>query len=238
MIYSTAQQQILVILSDEMGHSNKELSEIVYGNINGKGNISRILSDLRREGKKIADKKVVLAKFGDLDYPGHKYWINKDKDVFNSIVSCLKDNVSEIRQEVIRINDQLSEVIKYEDWKDNTIKLILEFDKYKIDGKHHIEILDKFIFSEYTGQIIKQFGIDFVCSSIPKLDIDKFVDLVDGAYQNGYINTIDYISFILSYSKAAQQIFRQKSPIFSDFIEVLEDEAREEENERLFDLSR
>lgn len=217
MKYNENQLKILVILSDEQGYSNKQLAKLIYGKESYKGNISTSTKPLMKAGEEIIEKlssKTIYREFN--------LHIKKDKNIFKSIIGQLNKNKVESDTEEAKYGREFCILVENGDWCNERLIEISKV-RYNCEQKKELysNLLDTFSYSQYTGEIINLYGIEFVLSCMPRLKVKDFIKFVDWAEENKFVDTENYVMLVLSTSDYMIKQFEKRSPTFADIADTM-----------------
>jgi hypothetical protein len=210
MKFTDKHLKILVTLSDEAGYSTTSLADIIEGDKEGKGNISKIL------GKMISNSVIenLQPKTHFHDYNLH---IKKEMVIFISIIFQLDEKYNHCHLESVKYGEKFKMLEKRGGWADNRmITLISEIHKHSESYQSSEELLVKFRCSEYTGEIIKKYKIKDTLNAIPMMTVDDYIRFVDWADENKFTKSEDYMEFIFSLSDNMIKQFEKKSQKFAE----------------------
>jgi hypothetical protein len=216
MNFNETQLKILVILSDENGYSNNDLAKELYGNKSYRGNISNALKPLRKKNE------VVEILESTTNYEEYNLHIKVDKDVFASIVTQLDGKASRYDLESAKISREYKRLNERGGWADNRMMNFLVGSQDCLKScEYFSKALAKFIYSQYTGKIIKEYGFEVVRRLIPMMKVNDFIKFLDWAEEKYFIEEICYINIVLSLSDFMQQEFEKKSEKYAYIMRLM-----------------
>lgn len=223
MEFSDTQLKILVILSDEEGYSNNQLAKPVYGDKKYKGDISKALEPLLKPDGPVEN---LASKTRYREFNLH---IKKNMDTFVSIISQIYEKYVCYHLEWVKFCEEYEMREKRGGWADDIMISFLNRNANlsKLDS-YFKDALEKFTHSEYTGEMIKNYGIRDILNAIPMMQVKDFIRFVDWAEDKEFIDAETYVDIAFSKSQWMQKQFHNKSEKFVEYARIMASESRDE----------
>lgn len=211
--------KILVILSNEKGYSNKKLTEIVTGDLRNKGNISKFLSPLMYDYKLIENLPKENSKSG-FHYFEYNLHIIKDIKIFNSIIENIYNKYYYYTIESAKLGEEYNLLKTHGAYADDRmINFLSKANEITKENEFFSKALNDFTYSQYTGEIVKKYGIKDTLNAIPMMAVDDYIKFVDWADENEFTDTNSYVYLVFSLSQWMFNQFVKKSKKFAELME-------------------
>lgn len=217
MVFTGNELKILLTLSDESGYSIRGLAENIYKDKKSKSDISPI-------AKRLIKKGILENLESKTAYHDFNLHIAKDIKIFNLIIT-------ELYSIIKYYNIESSKILGECKWleKRNTCidEIVCTFSAESEANDECIasseEDLNKFLFSIYTGEIIKNYGLQLTLEKIPTMTKEDFVKFIDWAEDNKFVDTGHYLGYIMT-PPGFEDIFLEYSDKFAKYREEIEEE--------------
>lgn len=211
MIFSEADLKVLVFLSDEKGHGNNELTRLIYGDDRNKGNITHVLS-------KLMGPDGSIEKFGSkTNYQDYNLHIKKKLDIFKIILDELNMYMWSYERELFRLEEKWKISLNLGEFNDeDKMKFVRNSEDMQRKKESFSEDFFGFIYSQYTGEMIKKYSLEEIIKSIPKMGEKSFIEFIDWTYEKGFVDSHQYAVFIFSLREFMVTQFEQRSKFFKD----------------------
>lgn len=213
MKFKPMQLEILRMLADEKGYSNRQLAEHFNkadGNL-----LTNYIEPLRENGiiYRVMYRPTSRSDSKRPNQPELPYQISIELGVFKKIIDFLSHNMQvqmKKRAALIEEYNLQNPVVKDSIPPDSNIKIIPEnkhaaklkssldeIGKCRDEESYYYEILKDILLSEYAGKVLSEHGIFEVDPLELPLKPEDFAKFIDNARSKDYITNEEYLNFIL-----------------------------------------
>lgn len=237
MGYTESELKIFVALSDEKGYGITELAKLIFEDEKSKSNISNSITNLRKKCKKDNIAFPIVNLTGTRDHGKDNMHLVRTIEIFSSIINDLNSTYKNYLLKSAADYEEYQYLERHGGWADNRMMDFLEKAKDNYPNCMLFkENLDKFIYSRYTGEIIKKHGFEATIKSMPMMTVKEFITFTDWADEKEYVTGEFYANFTLGLSNGMQNYFEKYSKAFPEILEAMRSEIVERTQPALDDF--
>lgn len=169
------QLEILVALSNGNGQGNNDLAIHLHGDSSSRGNFSTTLKNMEKRG-------IIKNDGRSGNYGKYNYHITKDLKIFECIIKNIFNKYYQYIMESEKLSKEYEILNARGAWADNRMVNFIDRANESDESKRLFsEALKDFTFSQYTGEIIKEYGIRDTLKAIPTMTVEDYIKFVDWA---------------------------------------------------------